>query len=376
MICKPCSRSVTLRFNSVIFAFFSINSCQLCRNSLRVLILIRFLLRFKCIVSSPMTQFSSSIRRLWWAIFSSQADSLSLATDISSSIISEWENLGILLGIEDAKLLQIKSGYHGDNKACLCEMLRIWPKSVSPPPSWPAIAMAAAMLGHQALADQLISKYSVAMSPPRLPVSTPIVIATGSGRLADQHHRVLVEQLSQHAAKWREIGGMCFSQGEQNPMCSCQLGPQVAGSVRCYHSGFSLSFSVSLSSSFLFSATSNIFFSADLYASLWTVFSNLLRRELCCCTHCRLAIASGTPKSALCRKELSEMRVLHKLARSPHSCSISRSNFCLLAGGSSSSKISSRISKQLPSVSVDSWTARIKHLAFSLLVSPDSSTLS
>lgn len=55
-----------------------------------------------------------------------------------------------------------------------------------------------------------------------MPLSSSPFVApvTGSAleiRLTDQHHGVLVEQLSQHAAKWREIGGrLHFSQGELN----------------------------------------------------------------------------------------------------------------------------------------------------------------
>ena len=58
------------------------------------------------------------------------------------------------------------------------------------------------------------------LSPPSVPGTDDLGtrIATDSAeetRLTDQHHRVLVEQLSQHAAKWREIGTeLKFSQGE------------------------------------------------------------------------------------------------------------------------------------------------------------------
>ena len=51
-----------------------------------------------------------------------------------------------------------------------------------------------------------------------MPLSPPPALATDSAvenRLTDQHHSILVEKLSRHAAKWREIGGkLCFTQGE------------------------------------------------------------------------------------------------------------------------------------------------------------------
>ena len=129
-------------------------------------------------------------------------------------------NLGVLLDIKYDKLEQIRSCY-SDDKVCLREMLNIWLQQ-SPEPSWSAMAEAIEVVGHQALADQLRTKSSVSMKPPRIPVSTPPAVATGTAepvenRLTDkQHHGVLVEQLSQwHAAKWREIGGkLRFTEGE------------------------------------------------------------------------------------------------------------------------------------------------------------------
>ena len=58
------------------------------------------------------------------------------------------------------------------------------------------------------------------LSPPSVPGTDDLGtrIATDSAeetRLTDRHHGVLLEQLSQHAAKWREIGGrLHFTQGE------------------------------------------------------------------------------------------------------------------------------------------------------------------
>ena len=55
------------------------------------------------------------------------------------------------------------------------------------------------------------------MMPLTPPAAVAIDSAVDSNRLTDQHHGVLVEQLSHHTALWREIGGkLHFTQGELN----------------------------------------------------------------------------------------------------------------------------------------------------------------
>lgn len=71
-----------------------------------------------------------------------------------------WENIGIMLGINDGKLNRIKTDYAGDSKSCLREMLREWLKIIEPPPSWRAIVDALEVLGSdQGFVQTLKSKY-------------------------------------------------------------------------------------------------------------------------------------------------------------------------------------------------------------------------
>ena len=80
------------------------------------------------------------------------------------STASEWENIGILLGINSSTLDTIKATENSRSQSCLREMLKIWIKRVDPPPSWSAIAEAVEFVGDEDLASQLRTKYHM-MSP-------------------------------------------------------------------------------------------------------------------------------------------------------------------------------------------------------------------
>ena len=77
-------------------------------------------------------------------------------------IALHWEDLGILLGI-DSDLLNIiaSDNLHDSKKKCLCELLQIWLKKYSPPPSWTAIADAVDKLGEFELVQNLRIKYCI-----------------------------------------------------------------------------------------------------------------------------------------------------------------------------------------------------------------------
>ena len=62
------------------------------------------------------------------------------------STASEWENIGVLLGIDPNKLDTIKETENSKSESCLREMLKVWLKRVDPPPSWSAIAKAVEFL--------------------------------------------------------------------------------------------------------------------------------------------------------------------------------------------------------------------------------------
>jgi hypothetical protein len=84
-----------------------------------------------------------------------------LLRELYTRASNKWMNIGILLGIDPGILDAIKTAENHTPQDCLREMLRIWLKEVSPPPSWAAIADSVEVLGDQSLADQLRSKYYV-----------------------------------------------------------------------------------------------------------------------------------------------------------------------------------------------------------------------
>ena len=74
-------------------------------------------------------------------------------------VANQWEDIGIVLDIEDGELKQIKSDNAVDSRACLREMLRVWLSHVDPPPSWSTLAEALEFLGEESLAAYLRTKY-------------------------------------------------------------------------------------------------------------------------------------------------------------------------------------------------------------------------
>ena len=84
-----------------------------------------------------------------------------LLKELLSKVASKWENIGILLGIDDGPLSKIKADNHGESGDCLREMLRVWLKKVDPPPSWNLLVDALKSLGEEKLAQELRKKYCV-----------------------------------------------------------------------------------------------------------------------------------------------------------------------------------------------------------------------
>ena len=82
-----------------------------------------------------------------------------LLTELYMKVPSKWEDIGILLGIDDGHLKQIRSNNTSDSTACLREMLRAWLNTVEPPPSWSKLADALEKLGEETLASSIRSKY-------------------------------------------------------------------------------------------------------------------------------------------------------------------------------------------------------------------------
>ena len=82
-----------------------------------------------------------------------------LAKELYNTVSDQWEDIGILLGIESGRLSALKTAENHIAQSRLREMLKIWLKRVSPPPSWAVIADAVELLGDQNLAAHLRNKY-------------------------------------------------------------------------------------------------------------------------------------------------------------------------------------------------------------------------
>ena len=72
---------------------------------------------------------------------------------------SNWENIGILLNVDDGHLSKIKADYRGESGDCLREMLRVWLKKVDTLPSWKMIVEALGCLGEEKLSKELRERY-------------------------------------------------------------------------------------------------------------------------------------------------------------------------------------------------------------------------
>ena len=73
---------------------------------------------------------------------------------------ADWEDIGILLDVDDGDLQTIKLDNAGNNRSCLREMLRKWLTKTSPEPSWNAIFKAVEYLEDEELSSKLKSTYS------------------------------------------------------------------------------------------------------------------------------------------------------------------------------------------------------------------------
>ena len=75
---------------------------------------------------------------------------------------SEWENIGVLLKIDDGDLKRVRLDYK-DSGSCLREMLRDWLKKCNHDNqlSWQHICDALQVLGDEKLADEIRVKYNI-----------------------------------------------------------------------------------------------------------------------------------------------------------------------------------------------------------------------
>ena len=86
-----------------------------------------------------------------------------LMMELNPKVAQEWEEIGIMLNINEGVLRQIKRDNAPDTRSCLREMLRIWLKQVHPPPSWSIIAQAIDDIGGDDIASRLRLKYCSGM---------------------------------------------------------------------------------------------------------------------------------------------------------------------------------------------------------------------
>ena len=74
--------------------------------------------------------------------------------ELYTKVADRWEDLGIFLGIESGKLDAINSE-NRQVQSCLREMLKVWLKSVDPPPSWQILIKALRDLDELQLSEDL-----------------------------------------------------------------------------------------------------------------------------------------------------------------------------------------------------------------------------
>ena len=72
--------------------------------------------------------------------------------------VTEWYELGLQLGVEDAELEVIEKSNRGDFKACRRNMFRAWLR-ITPNPSYQQLVEALVAVGEAKAADFLCKKY-------------------------------------------------------------------------------------------------------------------------------------------------------------------------------------------------------------------------
>ena len=91
-------------------------------------------------------------------IFLSGAQGLQMK-DIVIIKVTEWYELGLQLGVDDAELEEIEKNNRGDLRACRRNMFRAWLR-ITPTPSYQQLVEALTAVGEGKEADLLSKKYS------------------------------------------------------------------------------------------------------------------------------------------------------------------------------------------------------------------------
>ena len=82
-----------------------------------------------------------------------------LLTELLTKVASKWENIGIMLDLEQGQLNTVKADHGSDSESYLRGMLQVWLSQVEPLPTWSAMAQAIENVGHPDLAKHLRTKY-------------------------------------------------------------------------------------------------------------------------------------------------------------------------------------------------------------------------
>ena len=81
-----------------------------------------------------------------------------LLKELRSKVSADWEDIGLALDLEQGQLSAIRSDHRESNK-CFREMLKLWLKQITSPPTWSAIIDAIDVLEYESLAEELRKKY-------------------------------------------------------------------------------------------------------------------------------------------------------------------------------------------------------------------------
>ena len=73
-------------------------------------------------------------------------------------VAGKWENIGVLLKI-DEHILQVIKADNLESRKCLRELLKFWLKRIDPHPSWSDIAEVLEHLGEHVIASNIMLKY-------------------------------------------------------------------------------------------------------------------------------------------------------------------------------------------------------------------------
>lgn len=82
-----------------------------------------------------------------------------LIRELSSRVSDDWEDIGLLLELQQGALDEIRRNSSGRAKKCFREMIKLWLRQCDPPPTWSAIIDAIDELDYESFAQELQHKY-------------------------------------------------------------------------------------------------------------------------------------------------------------------------------------------------------------------------